>query len=247
MGTSGQRMTWMGTSTLERAAAEAPPSTLPVAEAQAAILRPMVAHHSGGVAMAQAGADLAEDPCVIRPTENIARSRTAELEDLQSLLPARGLPLAEVVQAAPHEVVDGHDGDSPDGRDPVLLSLMPAGVAAGALAPAAAALAVSAVHLVRTPQHAGESAVDGVLFSGTFSGTAVLAAAGAAARAAAGVGAVLIALYVLFRFALPPLGAAAPERLGVWGMVAVAAEVITLTSAAALLRTPRDRRGLPVA
>lgn len=280
VGTSGPRMAWMGTPTLERMpgmadpAAEAALSTLPVAQAEAAFLRLMVAHHSGGVAMAQAGADLAEEPRVIRLAENIARSQTAEIEYLQSLLRARGLPPADVVQAAPHEVADSHDDDSPDGRDTVLLSLMAAGVAAVAwlvvdgavrrtgheparpravaLVLAAAALVTSAVHLVLTPQHAGESAVYGVFFSGT----AVLAAAGAAAalvapraaaRAAAGVGAVLIGLYVLFRF-VPPPGAAAPESVDVWGVVAVAAEVITLTSAVALLRTARrDRRGLPVA
>lgn len=60
--------------------------------AEVLFLRLMVAHHRGGVAMARVAAERAERPEVARLAGTIVAAQTAEIEQLQSLLAARGQP-----------------------------------------------------------------------------------------------------------------------------------------------------------
>lgn len=276
----GPRMAWMGTpmtglmpgmATAQETAALA---TLPVADAEAAFLRQMVAHHTGGVAMAQAGAGLVEEPQVRALAEGIAAAQTSEIEYLQSLLAARGLPPAEVPETTEHGAsAGGHEGASGPGlREAALLAVVTLGLVAllwllldsvvrrvggrqAPVGPLAAVLVLSAgvtaaVHLALTPDHAREQALYGLFFLLT----AVVAAAGAAmvlagaqktgAGVIAGVSLLLVVTYVVFRV-VPPPGASAPEGVDAWGVVAVLAELVALVAAAVLLQPTRDRAGAP--
>jgi uncharacterized protein (DUF305 family) len=58
-------------------------------DAEVLYLRLMVAHHEGGVAMAQAALDLVEDDDVRRLAQAIVSSQTAELAVLNDMLDAR--------------------------------------------------------------------------------------------------------------------------------------------------------------
>lgn len=194
---SGPRMAWMGAPTeglmpgmATRADVQAL-ATLPVAQAEARYLQLMVAHHTGGVEMAQAGVQLGGQPQVVQLAGSIAASQASEIDYLQSLLSARGLPPAPAPQ-----LVDGQHGDAgaeghsgsggPAARDVVLLTIVslavvallwllidtPArqlGIPLSTLRPvvlllAAAAATSAAVHLVLTPGHAREGAGYGAFF-----------------------------------------------------------------------------------
>lgn len=62
--------------------------------AEISFLRLMVAHHRGGIAMAETAARSAERPEVVQLARSIAAAQTAETEQLQELLAARGQPPA---------------------------------------------------------------------------------------------------------------------------------------------------------
>lgn len=266
---SGSRMAWMGEPTdglmpgMASAEEQAALRSLPVGEAEVRFLQLMVAHHTGGVAMARAGSEMAEDPQVVVLADSIATAQTAEVDYLQSLLAARGAAPVDVpVLAGLDMAADHHSSVGPPLRDIVLLSIVAVGIAAfawllvdtaaarsmpvrrpraTAALLALAALVSAAVHLALTPSHAAES----LLFGLFFLLAALLAAAGAAAvlvfpRIGAGVVGVLsvllIALYVLFRI-VPPPGADAPEAIDVWGVVAVVAELAAIGLALGQLRS----------
>ena len=211
---SGPRMAWMGAPTeglmpgmANRADVQAL-ATLPVAQAEARYLQLMVAHHAGGVEMAQAGVQLGDQPQVVRLAGSIAASQTSEIDYLQSLLSVRGLPPAPVPQLMDGQhgeaAADGHGGGGgPTARDTVLLLVVSLGVVAllwllldtsarqvgmrlSRLRPVvlvltAAATTSAAVHLVLTPAHAREGTVYGAFF-----GLSAVVLAGAAAVVLAG-------------------------------------------------------------
>lgn len=271
--TTGPRMAWMGTptdglmpgmATSEESRALA---TLPVEQAEAQFLRLMVAHHTAGVEMGKAGAALAERPEVVQLAQGIAAAQTSEIEYLQSLLAARGLPPAELPELPDHDLAaDSHGAGGPSLRDTVLLGLVALGIVAflwlladnlvrragfaqqgpsgAAAVVAAAAVVSSAVHLALTPAHAAESVAYGLFFLAS----ALLLALGAAVLLAGrpafgalltGVSAlVLIVLYVTFRV-VPAPGAGAPETVDAWGVVAVAAELAVVALAPYVARAAR--------
>lgn len=63
------------------------------AEAERLYLQLMIPHHEGGVAMAKAAVERAEDPEVRRLAQTIVDSQTAEIALLRDMLAARGGPL----------------------------------------------------------------------------------------------------------------------------------------------------------
>lgn len=65
---------------------------LPVAEMEAQFLRLMVRHHQGGVLMAQAAEKLATTTQVLTLAATIVATQTTEIEQMQQMLEARGLP-----------------------------------------------------------------------------------------------------------------------------------------------------------
>lgn len=267
----GPRMAWMGMPTTGRMPGMAGPdelaalSTLPVAQAEASFLRMMVAHHAGGVTMAQAGAALAREPQVRALAEGIAAAQTAEIQYLQSLLAARGQPPATVpFETGMGGVTGSHEQRmGPSRRDAVLLSVVALGLlafawllldavvrhagarrtpagAAGLVLTAAAVLS-AAVHLVLSPSHAREQPAYGLFFMLA----AVVLLAGAATglaglrRAGAAISGtaslLLILTYVAFRI-VPPPGSAAAEHVDGWGLTAIGAELLALGAAFWLLR-----------
>lgn len=64
---------------------------LPLADAEERLLRLMIRHHRGGVAMAQAVLERTTQPEVVRLAESIVAGQTAEIEAMQAMLEARGL------------------------------------------------------------------------------------------------------------------------------------------------------------
>lgn len=263
------QMTWMGAPTTELMPGMASPeqvqalSRLPLQQAEEQFLRLMVAHHSGGVAMAKAGLELAQEPPIVALAEGIATSQAAEVEYLQSLLAARGAPAAALPGTVLTHAVTEHHGGGPTGRDALLLTLCTLGLlgflwlfidavarraglattrrsaSAGVLV--LASMVTAAVHLALTPAHGQENPAFGVFFF-LSALTAVLGVAlllaGAARSGAAVLGSVnalLVFAYVLFRL-VPPPGQATPEHIDVWGIVAVAAELTALVVATVVLR-----------
>lgn len=274
---SGPQMAWMGRPTTGRMPGMASSgqvqalATLPVKQAEEQFLRLMVAHHSGGITMAKAGAELAEQPPIVALAEGIAAAQAAEIEYLQSLLAARGAPLAVVPDTALAHAATGHQGGGASARDTLLLAVFTLGLLAflwllidavtrqvrqpahrlGAAAAVliAAGVATAAVHLALAPSHAEQNTAFGLFFLLT-SLTAVIGAAlvlAGAARAGAvvlaGVSVLLIGVYVLFRL-IPPPGAYDPEGVDAWGIVAVSAELVALIAAAVVLQ--RHTRAEPV-
>ena len=245
--------------------------TLPVDEAEDRFLAMMVAHHTGGVDMAQAAVALAEEPQVVALGSGIAAAQASEIEYLQSLRSARGLPPAEVPASTGHDLSADHHGGDSSARDAVLWSVVTLGMVAFlwllldtvvrrlggpqgrldavALTVVAGAVVSSAVHLVLTPSHAEQSLTFGAFFLLASLALALGAAAVLAgsttpgAMFVAGTSVLLLATYVLFRL-VPAPGAAAPEDVDGWGLLAVSAQVVAALSAAALLQR---RRSLPAA
>lgn len=272
---SGPRMAWMGDPTdglmpgMSSAQDQAEIDTLPVEQAEVRFLQLMVRHHTGGVAMARAGSQLAEDPQVVALADSIAAGQTAEIEYLQSLLAARGEPPADVeVPAGTGMGEAGHDmGGGPGAREAVLLAVVALGVAAfawllvdtlarrlsapvtrpGAVAAllAVAGLVSAAVHLVLTPSHAEESPAYGLFFLLA----ALTVATGAAtalvlprlgAAVVGGASALLITVYALFRV-VPPPGADAPEGVDGWGVTSLVAELAAVVLAVVVVRARAGR------
>jgi len=271
---SGPKMAWMGEPTTGLMPGMAAPAetaalaTLAVDQAEAQFLRLMVAHHTGGVEMAEAGVELTDDPQVVQLARSIAGAQASEIDYLQSLLAARGLP-PEPVPAGMNAVAgeEGHAGTaSPALRETLLLSLVTVGLVAffwllidsvarragsrrvpsGAMAAALTGPAVvtAAVHLTLTPEHAQQSVGYGLFFVLTALGAAAGAAVVVAglmrtgAVALAGVSGLLLVTYVLFRFVAPP-GADSPEDVDLWGVVAVTTELVILVAAASSLMSAR--------
>ena len=270
---SGPRMAWMGEPTTELMPGMATPeqvrelSVLPVAEAEDQFLALMVAHHAGGVAMAEGGVALAEEPQVVVLAGGIAAAQASEIEYLQSLRTARGLPAAEVPDVPAHDLsTDHHGGGGLPAKEVALWSLVALAVVAffwlladtlvrrlgagqqrlgaAAVVVVVGAVVSAAVHLVLTPAHAEESVAYGLFFLLSSLVLALGAATVLAGRPVpgaalvAGVSLVLVVTYVLFRL-VPPPGAAAPEGVDVWGIIAVAAELAALAAAVPLLRQRR--------
>lgn len=169
-------------------------SSLPVPEAEVRYLQLMVAHHTGGVAMATAGAQLADKPQVVQLAKDIAASQASEIEYLQSLLAARGLPPAVTGPGSDMAMAPtgGHGAAGSSGAasvsvgDALLLSVVALGLVAAfwllidtvarqagvrpvrlqriALVLVASAVAGAVLHLVLTPQHAAENGMYGTFF-----------------------------------------------------------------------------------
>lgn len=258
----GPRMAWMGAPVegpmpgMATSAEVQALGTLPIAQAEDRFLAMMVAHHTGGVAMAEAGAALVDRPEVVSLAQGIARAQTAEVEALQSLRAQRGLPPAPASSAMGPDMAAGHEGGmSSTPREVLLWSLVALGGlavlwllvdslvrragapqtpldGAGVLLVAAAMVSV-VVHLVLTPSHAQENAAYGLFFAGGALLLAVGAAITLAGRPLPGVpiaaatALVLVLTYVLFRL-VPAPGAEAPEGVDAWGVVAVLAELIVI-------------------
>lgn len=270
---SGPRMAWMGEPTTDLMPGMATPeqvselAALPLDQAEDRFLALMVAHHTGGVSMAEGGMALAEEPQVVALARGIAAAQTAEIEYLQSLRAERGLPAAEVPDVAAHDRSGEHHGGAGlSGKEVALWSLVALSVVAffwlladtlvrrmglrqqrlgaAAVAVVAGSVVSAAVHLVLTPAHAGQSVAYGLFFLVSSLALALGAATVLAGRPVpgaalvVGVSLVLVVTYVLFRL-VPPPGAAAPERVDVWGVVAVAAELVALVAAVPLLRSRR--------
>ena len=269
-GGSGPAMAWMGMPTTELMPGMATPEqvaelrTLPVEQAEDRFLSLMVAHHAGGVDMAEAGVAFAGDPQVVALAQGIAAAQTSEIEYLQSLRATRGLPAAPLPPAMAHDLsADHRAGGGPSPTQIVLWTLVALGAVAffwllvdsvvgragvpqhtldgAAAALIGGALVSSAVHLVLTPAHADESTFFGLFFA--LSGLALafgaaVALAGRRAEGAVVVGGMsllLVVTYVIFRF-VPAPGADAPESVDLWGVIAVGAELLALAAAAAVLR-----------
>ena len=270
-GGSGPRMAWMGMPTTDLMPGMATSDevaelrTLPLAAAEGQFLSLMVAHHAGGVAMAEGGVALAEDPQVVALARGIAAAQTSEIEYLQSLRAQRGLaPAAVPDAAAAHDLSVDHHGDAGLAATEVALwTIVALGVVAffwlltdsvirrtgawqqmldaASFALVGGAVVSSAVHLVLTPAHAEESQLYGLFFvlsALVLAFGAAVVLAGRPAQGAVFVGStsvLLVVTYVLFRV-VPAPGADAPEAVDVWGVVAVTAEVVALAAAAVLLR-----------
>ena len=267
---AGPRMAWLGSpvdglmpgmATPEQAQSLA---TLPLDQAEDRFLALMVAHHTAGVAMAEAAVGVSEERQVVALASGIAAAQTSEIEYLQALRAQRGLPPAELpTSMGDHDLVADHHAGGLASRDVALWSVVALGIVAFfwllvdtvvrrlgatqvradgvALTVVAGAIVSSAVHLVLTPSHAEDSVAYGLFFL-----VAALALAlGAAAVIAGSVlpGAALVAVtsvlllgtYVLFRL-VPAPGAEAPEGVDGWGVLAVSAQGVAVLAAAALLR-----------
>jgi uncharacterized protein (DUF305 family) len=61
--------------------------------AEVLLLRLMIKHHRGGIAMAQAARTLASDDNVVLLADAIASSQAAEIEQMEQLLQDRGVRL----------------------------------------------------------------------------------------------------------------------------------------------------------
>lgn len=274
---SGPRMAWMGMATDGPMPGMATPeqlrelATLPVEEAENRFLALMVAHHAAGVDMAEAAVALAEDPQVVALAAGIAAAQTSEIEYLQALRAARGLPPATVPAAmAGHDLSADHHGEGLAPRDVALWTVVALGMVALlwllldtvvrrlggvqrrldplALTVVAGALASAVVHLVLTPSHAEESVAYGLFFLLSAVVLSLGAAAVLAGSTLAGTGLVaatsglLLVMYVVFRL-VPAPGATAPEGVDGWGVLAVSAELVAVLAAVALLQRLR-RPGL---
>ena len=271
---SGPAMAWMGMPSSDLMPGMATSDevaelrTLPLAQAEDQFLSLMVAHHAGGVAMAEAGVSLAEDPQVVSLAQGMAAAQASEIEYLQSLRAQRGLAPAVVPDAAAaHDLSAGHHaGGVLSPQEIALWTMVAVGVVAffwllvdsvvrrtglsqhaldaAALALVSGAVVSSAVHLVLTPAHAEESQLFGLFFVLSaivlaFGAAVVLAGRPAqGAVLAGGTSLLLVATYVLFRV-VPVPGADAPEAVDVWGVAAVAAELVAVAAAALLLRRRR--------
>ena len=263
-------MAWMGMPTTGLMPGMATPEqvaelrALPVEQAEDRFLSMMVAHHAGGVDMAEAGVAFAGDPQVVALAQGIAAAQTSEIDYLQSLRTKRGLPAAPVPDAmAAHDLsADHHVG----GLTPKVVARWTL-VALGAVAffwllvdsvvrragavqrpldvlagtGIAGAIVSSAVHLVLTPAHAEESQAFGLFFvlsalALAFGASVVLAGRPIQGSVlVGGMSLLLVVTYVLFRI-VPAPGADAPEGVDVWGVIAVSAELVALAVSAALLR-----------
>lgn len=272
--TSEPRTGWMGSPSTGGMTGMATPAqveqlnTLPLAEAEDRFLALMVAHHTGGVAMAEAGVALAEQPEVVELARSIAAGQSSEIAYLQSLRAARGLPPVDGPDVSSHDISAGHDapGGGPIGTDVALWIVVTAAVAAllwllvdtlvrgsggrqqdldaAAVAVAGGAAVSSAVHFVLAPAHAQESAAYGLFFVLTALALALGAAVVIAGRSRAGAALVagasllLVLTYAVFRV-VPPPGATAPEGIDAWGGLAIAAELVALAAAVLILRKRR--------
>lgn len=65
--------------------------TLPIDEAEIEFLQLMIAHHTGGVAMAEAALSLTDHPSVVRLAGSIVTSQTAEIAVMEDMLAKRGV------------------------------------------------------------------------------------------------------------------------------------------------------------
>lgn len=275
---SAPRMAWMGEPTTGLMPGMSGPDTLkairtlPVAQAEAAFLRAMVAHHTGGVAMARAGAALAERPEVVGLARGIAAAQTSEIEYLQALLATRGQPPAPVpVTAMASTTGSGHEVAGPRARDALLLTVLALGLVALAwllvdvvlrrlgarrvvltapVAGVALGASVSAAsHLALVPGHASEQPAYGLFFllgSLALAAGAALVLAGAlrtGSLLAAGTSLLLTVVYVLFRLVPPPF-ADRPEAVGAWGVGALVSQAVVLAAAAVLLAPAARERSL---
>jgi uncharacterized protein (DUF305 family) len=268
---SGPAMAWMGMPTSERMPGMATPAevaelrTLPLERAEGQFLALMVAHHAGGVAMAEAGATLAEDPQVVALAQGIAAAQASEIDYLQSLREQRGLAPAVVPDVAmAHDLsADHHAGAGVAASDSVLWIVVTLGVVAFfwllvdsvarrsgasqrrlddlAVAAAAGGAVSSAVHFALTPAHAAESAAYGLFFVVSAVAMALGVAVVLAGRPVEGalligiVSLLLVVTYVVFRI-IPAPGADAPEGVDAWGVLAIGAELLALAAAVGLLR-----------
>ncbi|MET9833540.1 DUF305 domain-containing protein [Streptomyces sp. NPDC006385] len=59
-------------------------------DAEVLYLQLLTAHHQGGIEMAQGGADLAEDPTVVRLAEGMVRGQQSEMKLMADMLADRG-------------------------------------------------------------------------------------------------------------------------------------------------------------
>lgn len=273
---SGPRMAWTGTPVDGLMPGMAKPeqtqslATLPLDQAEDRFLALMVAHHTAGVAMAEAGVALAEEPQVVALASGIAAAQTSEVAYLQALRTQRGLPPAEVPTSVDHHdlAADHHASDLPP-RDVAQWSVVALGVVAflwllldtvlrrsGAtpVRPDAVALTVvtgavvsSVVHFVLTPSHTEESVAFGLFFLVAAFALALGAAAVLAgsvlsgAALASATSMLLMCTYVLFRL-IPPPGAEDPEGIDGWGVLAVLAQAMAVLASAALFRRRRSLR-----
>jgi uncharacterized protein (DUF305 family) len=64
----------------------------PLEEAEIEFLRLMIAHHEGGVHMAEAVLDLTDDEDVLRLATTTIAAQQAEIEVMQAMLRERGVP-----------------------------------------------------------------------------------------------------------------------------------------------------------
>lgn len=275
----GPRMAWMGAPVdgpmpgMATSAEVQELGTLPIAQAEDRFLAMMVAHHSGGVDMAEAGVALAGRPEVVALGASIAKAQAAEVEYLQSARAQRGLPPAPAAAAMGHGMAAGHEGSmSATPREVLLWTIVALGglaalwllvdslvrragapqtrVDGAAVLLVAAAMVSVVVHLVLTPSHAQESAAYGVFF---VLGALLLTVGAATALAgrplpgvpvAAATALVLVLTYVLFRL-VPAPGADAAEGVDGWGVVAVLAELVVI-GVAGWQALERRRAPLPV-
>lgn len=92
----GQQMAWMGhDGPMPGLAADAEIAelkTLPVAAMEEQWLRLMIRHHRGAVPMADAAAERAASPEVARLAEKMSAGQQSEIEAMQDMLRARGVP-----------------------------------------------------------------------------------------------------------------------------------------------------------
>jgi uncharacterized protein (DUF305 family) len=133
---TGPSMAWMGmatTSPMPRTASSADLralQTLPLDAAEEQFLRLMIAHDANGVAMAEAGAELAAEPDVTAVASTIAAAQISEIEYLQSLRTARGASPATVPEVTPmgHGAPGHHGvGSAPSSQDVLLLKVVTLG------------------------------------------------------------------------------------------------------------------------
>lgn len=279
---SGPRMAWMGTPTgglmpgMATSSDVLALSKLPLPQAEARFLQLMVAHHAGGVTMAQAGQELASEPQVRLLASGIAAAQTAEIDFLQSLLAARGLPPAPVATADMAVALPEGGHQAAAGltvRDVVLLSVLTLGLLAlswlivdtvarrlgvrarppgpVALVLVAAATVAAGVHIVLAPQHAQESAAYGLFFVLTalalaVAGAAVLAGLVRVGAVTAAVTSAVLLASYVLLRLVPPPGAVAVQGVDGWGVLAVTVELVVLACAAAVLRRRGADRPQPV-
>jgi uncharacterized protein (DUF305 family) len=92
--------------------------TLPLPQMHEQYLRLMIRHHRGAIPMAQYAADHADNPDVARLAQTMATGQASEIQAMQDMLTAAGLPAEPEDSRASHGRMDAPDKAAPQASAP---------------------------------------------------------------------------------------------------------------------------------